>query len=86
MSEQQNQEGQVVSSGGGINKKRDKKVWTLQRCKKAAGRYNSEEAWKIGSPSSYKAAASHKWVKECLDHQAWRSKESPRDVSLPASA
>lgn len=96
MSDQENQgqkpesnesQGQVVSSSGGFKRKKEKRQWTMKDCKKAAGRYANEDAWKTGSPSSYKAAVSHKWLNDCLKHQEWRKSEvqSP-DVSLPASA
>ena len=81
------QESKVVHSGATAapKKKRKKRVWTEASCKKVAGRYESEESWKKGSPSSYKAAASHKWLKSCLSHQEWRQSESG-PVSLPQSA
>ena len=81
------QEKKVVHSGATAapKKKRKKKVWTEASCKKVAGRYDSEESWKKGSPSSYKAAASHNWVKSCQVHQEWRQSEA-NPVSLPQSA
>lgn len=51
---------------GGAPKKDKKKPWTIERCLKFARRYPNEEAWKQGAPSSYKAASSHGWLKECL--------------------
>ena len=86
MSEQGN-EGQVVSSGGGMKRKKDKRKWVIADCKKFAGRYDNEQDWKAGSPSSYKAAVSHNWVKDCLDHQQWRLGErSGGGAKLPKSA
>ena len=42
--------------------------WTYERCLKYAKRYQSEEEWSKGAPSSYKAAKSHGWVEKCCTH------------------
>lgn len=81
--------GKVVKSGApsaSAMKAKNKRVWTLEACKKIAGRFESEAAWKAGSPSSFKAASSHKWVKACLEHQEWRQSENQKSFKLPKSA
>jgi hypothetical protein len=45
--------------------KEKKSAWSVERCLKAAHRFTSEEEWKKGAPSSYKAAVSHGWHAEC---------------------
>ncbi len=53
--------------------KTPKKEWTVQACKKAAGRFTTEEEWANGAPSSYKVATHHGWINECLSHMQSRS-------------
>lgn len=67
MSDQDNSQEVSQSKGHGYKKdKRVKQPWTLQRCLKAARRFATEEEWRQGAPSSYKAAHSHGWVKDCF--------------------
>jgi len=40
--------------------------WTLARCQKYARRFASESQWAAGAPSSYKSAAAHGWLDQCL--------------------
>lgn len=68
-----------------MKKKHASKVWSEASCKKVAGRFGSEEEWKKGSPSSYKAAVAHNWHSACLDHQKWRQ-QGDELASLPKSA
>ncbi len=51
-------------------KKRESKGsrWTLEACMKAAKRFDSVEAWSKGFPSSYKAAVSRGYDKQCSAH------------------
>ncbi len=42
--------------------------WTEARCKKAASRFDSVDAWQKGAPSSYKAAFAHGWVEACSNN------------------
>ncbi len=42
--------------------------WSYERCLKYSKRYHSQEEWKKGSPSSYKAAVSHGWVEQCCSY------------------
>ncbi len=48
----------------------DKKAsrWDLKLCVKFAKRFESEEAWAVGAPSSYKAAVARNLVAECTKH------------------
>jgi len=48
-----------------INKKSKGSDWNVNRCKKFAKRFNSESDWGSGHPSSFKAASSNGWLKEC---------------------
>ncbi len=62
--------GEKVKSG-----KRETKVesrWTLPVCQKFARRFESEEAWAHGAPSSYKAAFARGFVDECSKHMKAR--------------
>ena len=43
-----------------------KSKWTLDKCKKFAGRFKSESEWSMGSPASYKSAQAHGWVAQCM--------------------
>jgi hypothetical protein len=61
--------------------KKKKVAWTLARCKKLARRYKNEREWQAGSPSSYKAANAHGWIKECAS--LFRAQPRPK---LPKSA
>lgn len=62
---EENQEAEVVHAFG---KKEKKSPWTVDRCFKAAKRFDSVEAWAKGAPSSYKAADAHGWVEKCSGH------------------
>lgn len=48
--------------------KSKKKEWTLDRLMKAARRFDTEDSWKAGAPSSYKAAAAKGMVGQCIGH------------------
>jgi len=52
----------------GTEKKATKQPWTVERCKKNARRFATADDWKHGAPSSYKAAESKGWIKECCGH------------------
>lgn len=54
------------------NNAKPKREWTIQACKKAAGRFTTEEQWAEGAPSSYKVATSRGWINECLSHMSSR--------------
>lgn len=62
--------------------KSTKPEWTAERCTKYAKRFESVEAWKAGSPASYKAADAKGWVAQCSKHMSG----SPRKQSLRKSA
>lgn len=47
--------------------------WTLAVCMKAAKRFDSVEAWKHGFPSSYKAAVSRGYDKQCSAHMTTKA-------------
>lgn len=55
-----------------------KSRWTLEVCSKAASRFESEEAWAQGFPSSYKAAVAHGFVAECMRHMKTRDISSAK--------
>lgn len=57
---------------GMVDSKAKKKEWTLERLSKAARRFESEDAWKHGAPSSYKAAHARGLVAQCLGRQHGR--------------
>lgn len=59
------QEAEVVHVFG---KKEKKSSWTVERCIKASKRFETEEAWAKGAPSSYKAATAHGWTAQCTSH------------------
>jgi len=42
--------------------------WSLERCQKAAKRFDSVTAWETGAPSSFKSATAHGWVEQCSAH------------------
>ena len=85
MSDKHNSEEAPQSSAPAYKKdKRIKQPWTLKRCLKAARRFSNEEDWKQGAPSSYKAAHSHGWVKECF--AAFRQPEGHAHEPLRKSA
>ncbi len=46
--------------------KRQKTVWTLERCMKYARRFSSEGQWASGASSSYKSAVARGWVAQCV--------------------
>ena len=48
--------------------KEKKSKWSLERCTKAAKRFESVSAWEAGAPSSFKAASAHGWVDQCSAH------------------
>lgn len=48
------------------NNKTQKKEWTVERLRKIARRFDSEDAWKRGAPSSYKAAHARGLVGQCI--------------------
>ena len=49
-------------------KKKDK--WTVGRCQRVAKRFASVQEWEFGAPSSFKAATSKGWIKECSGHMS----------------
>lgn len=53
---------------GMAENKPKKKEWTLDRLMKAARRFDNENAWKMGAPSSYKAAEAKGMVAQCVGH------------------
>jgi hypothetical protein len=55
--------------------KKSKKVWTLEKCLKAAKRFSSRDDWSKNAPSSYKSASSHQWIEKCCAHM--------KDVATP---
>ena len=52
----------------GIEDKAKKPEWTMARLSKMARRFDSEDAWRHGAPSSYKAAHSKGVVAQCMSH------------------
>lgn len=48
--------------------KSTKPEWTAERCAKYAKRFETVDAWKSGSPASYKAADAKGWVAQCSKH------------------
>jgi hypothetical protein len=46
--------------------KREKEVWTLEKCMQHARRYQSEALWASDAPASYKSAVAHGWKDSCL--------------------
>jgi len=58
-----------------------KHQWTRERCLKAARRYSSEQDWKAGAPSSYKAAFAKDWVADCTAHMgAVKQRREPKSA------
>ena len=57
--------------------KKAKKVWTLEKCLKAARRFLSQEEWARQAPSSFKSASSHRWLDQCCAHMHGNSNSSP---------
>lgn len=51
---------------GAVEKKSKKQPWTLDRCLRAARRFDSVSAWQKGAPSSYKAASARNWLDKCV--------------------
>src|SRR5262245_49876294 len=43
-----------------------KAKWTLDRCKRYARRFPSENVWAASAPASYKAACAHGWKDQCV--------------------
>lgn len=64
--------------------KHTKVPWTLQRCKKAARRFHSEEEWRLGAPSSYKSATAHGWATECIAQYKGQLSEVGKPTSKKA--
>lgn len=64
-------------------KKRETKIsrWTLEMCQKYARRFDHEDAWKHGAPSSYKAAIARGFGKDCMKHMTGAAK--PKKVAAP---
>ncbi len=56
-------------------KKREHKVsrWTPETCARAAKRFDHREAWQVGHPSSYKAAAAKGWMDDCCKHMTGKA-------------
>jgi hypothetical protein len=53
---------------GMAENKAKKKEWTLDRLMKTARRFETEDAWKMGAPSSYKAAVAKGMIAQCVGH------------------
>jgi len=51
-----------------LRTKEKKSNWSLERCQKAAKRFETVSAWQTGAPSSFKAASAHGWVEKCSGH------------------
>jgi hypothetical protein len=56
------------SLSGKVEAQSKKKEWTMERLAKVARRFDSEDAWKHGAPSSYKAAHAKGLVAQCMGH------------------
>ena len=56
------------------------KEWTMARLAKVARRFDSEDAWMHGAPSSYKAAHSKGLVAQCLGHGVNGKKPALRGI------
>jgi len=56
------------SLSGKVEAQSKKKEWTMERLTKVARRFDSEDAWKHGAPSSYKAAHAKGIVAQCMGH------------------
>lgn len=55
--------------------------WDLKLCMKYAHRFESEEAWAHGMPSSYKAATARGFVADCTKHMTGGSKSKTKKKS-----
>lgn len=64
-----------------IAREKKKTRWTLETCRKAASRFDSRDAWKVGAPSSFKAAVSRGWEADCL--KALKKGESKTTTTAP---
>ena len=64
-----------------IKKKSEKQQWTLNRCLSAARRFKNEADWKVGAPSSYKAAHAKGWLNQCNEQI---TKTHPQDKAKSA--
>ena len=62
-------------SNDSLEDKAKKPEWTMARLSKVARRFDSEDAWKHGAPSSYKAAHSKGIVAQCMSHVAGHAKK-----------
>lgn len=56
--------------------------WTLEACMKAAKRFEHADQWKMGFPSSYKAAVARGWEKQCCAHMT--AKAPAKKTATPA--
>jgi hypothetical protein len=59
------QEGGGIVHGLPLRTKK-KSAWTLERCMKFAKRFKTEQEWAAGAPASYKSAAAHGWIAQCM--------------------
>lgn len=76
------------AKGAAATREEKKQAWTIERCRKAAGRFDTLEAWKLGAPSSFKSASSKGWLKDCEAHMKTRvaARKSPAQKPLKKSA
>ena len=60
----------------------DKKAsrWDVKTCMKYARRFETEEAWAHGAPSSYKAAFARGFVAECTKHMTGKTKAKKKSA------
>lgn len=74
-------ESQATEEVSGMAPKKEKKAaWTLEKTKRAAKRFDTEEAWRMGAPASWKAADAKGWLAECTAHM------TPKTRSMKKSA
>ena len=49
-----------------IKRQKQQSNWNLKKCMKVAKRFENEDDWANGAPSSYKAACANGWKNQCL--------------------
>jgi hypothetical protein len=77
-----------VAKSAATAREEKKQAWTIERCKKAAARFETLNEWKEGAPSSFKSATARGWVKDCEAHMKSlaTARKTPTQKPLKKSA